>query len=193
VLAGEGRESELFYFWPQYGYVEFGPPNEDGCCEIIGTSFHNLVMPLIRYCTGDYAQLVKPGANCEFPWPAVADVVGREQEFLVSKSGRRISLTAFNMHTAIFDGLYALQFYQEEPGVAEFRYVAGPDFHRSRGEAIKAGIRDKLGDDFEIVLCEVKETVKTARGKNRWLVSRLVNAKPGGRPEASCDNGAGRL
>jgi len=178
VLAGEGRQSELFYFWPQYGYAEFGPPDEEGLCEVIGTSFHNLVMPLIRYRTGDYVRLADPqkDGDLEFPWPAVSEVAGREQEFLVSATGRRISLTAFNMHDAIFDDLYAVQFYQEEPGRAEFRYVPGPNFHRSRLTQIEAGIRRKLGDDFQIVLREVKETEKTARGKHRWLVSKLPSA-----------------
>lgn len=175
VLAGEGRHSELFYFFPQYGFVEFGPPNEDGLCEIIGTSFHNFAMPLIRYRTGDYARLADPhtDGDLEFPWPAVSDIAGREQEFLVTATGRRISLTAFNMHDGIFDDLYAVQFYQDEPGLAEFRYVAGPRFHSSRLPGIEAGIRRKLGDDFKVVLREVQETEKTPRGKHRWLVSKL--------------------
>ncbi len=207
VLAGEGRHSELFYFWPQYGLVEFGPPDPEGLREVIGTSFHNLAMPLVRYRTGDYVRLWEDSSKfkvqssklaedaaadqnyalritdyasritdhaLEFPWPAVAEIAGRGQEFLVSASGRRISLTAFNMHDAIFDDLYAVQFYQEEPGQAEFRYVPGPQFHRSRLEPIEAGIRRKLGDDFEVVMREVKETEKTERGKHRWLVSRLA-------------------
>ena len=175
VLAGEGRKSELFYFWPNYGFVEFGPPDAEGLCEIIGTSFHNLVMPLVRYRTGDYARLADPrrDGDLEFPWAAVSEVAGREQEFLVSGTGRRISLTAFNMHDTIFDDLYAVQFFQEQAGVAEFRFVAGPQFNRTRLPQIEAGIRRKLGDDFQIVLREVKETEKTARGKHRWLVSRL--------------------
>ena len=178
VLAGEGRDSELFYFWPQYGFVEFGPPDAEGLCEVIGTSFHNFVMPLVRYRTGDYVRLADPKTDgaLEFPWPAVSAVEGREQEFLVSAGGRRISLTAFNMHGAIFDDLYAVQFYQEEPGRAEFRYVPGPRFHTSRLAAIAAGIRHKLGDDFQIELRAVGETEKTARGKHRWLVSRLAGA-----------------
>jgi phenylacetate-CoA ligase len=175
VLAGEGRKSELFYFWPTYGFVEFGPPNEDGLCEVIGTSFHNRVMPLIRYRTGDYVRVANPRADGEpeFPWPAVSGVDGREQEFLVSASGRRISLTAFNMHDAIFDGLYAVQFYQEERGRAEFRFVPGPEFSRTRLPQIEAGIRRKLGDDFAVTLREVRETEKTSRGKHRWIVSTL--------------------
>lgn len=176
VMAGEGTTSELFYFFPQYGFVEFGPPDEEGLREVIGTSFHNLVTPLIRYRTGDYVRVVGPGqtSNLEFPWPAVVDIAGREQEFLISATGRRISLTAFNMHDAVFDDLYAVQFYQEEAGVTEFRYVAGPHFSSTRLSAIQESIRRKLGDDFRISLREVRETEKTKRGKHRWLVSSLA-------------------
>jgi phenylacetate-CoA ligase len=178
VLAGEGKESELFYFWPQYGFVEFGPPDEDGLREVIGTSFHNLAMPLIRYRTGDYVRLAQATdvSNLEYPWPAALEIAGREQEFLVSATGRRISLTAFNMHDAVFDHLYAVQFYQDHPGVAEFRFVAAPQFHSSRLAQIEQGIRRKLGDDFQITFRAVEEVEKTTRGKHRWLVSKLPEA-----------------
>jgi phenylacetate-CoA ligase len=123
----------------------------------------------------------------EFPWPAAVEIVGREQEFLVSATGRRISLTAFNMHDSIFDDIYAVQFYQEEPGRAEFRYVPGPGFHASRLAKIEDRIRHKLGDDFEIEMRAVKEVEKTARGKHRWLVSRLAEASA----KAGNSSGAG--
>lgn len=184
ILAAEGRMSELYYFYPQYGLVEFGPPDEEGMREVIGTSFHNLAMPLIRYRTGDFVRLAgesRPEKPNEFFWPAAVEVTGREQEYLVSGSGRRISLTAFNMHDDIFDHLYAVQFYQEEPGRAEFRYLPGPHFHHSRLPAIAAGIRRKLGDDFQIELREVKEVEKTARGKHRWVISQIkqgIEEKP---------------
>ena len=175
VLAGEGAQSELFYFFPQYGFVEFGPPDEEGLREVIGTSFHNLAMPLIRYRTGDCVRLAEPEdvSSLEYPWPAAVEIAGRQQEYLVSATGRRISLTAFNMHDAVFNDLYAVQFYQERPGLAEFRYVAGPRFHGSRLTRIEESIRRKLGDDFQITFREVKEVEKTARGKHRWLVSQL--------------------
>ena len=175
VLAGEGVTSELFYFWPTYGFVEFGLPDEHGLSEVIGTSFHNEVMPLIRYRTGDYVRVQAPDGDqkAEYPWPAVSEISGREQEFLVTATGRRVSLTAFNMHDQIFDGLYAVQFYQEQPGCAEFRYVSGPDFHASRLTDIEKRIRRKLGEDFSIELRAVKETEKTSRGKSRWLISKL--------------------
>jgi phenylacetate-CoA ligase len=178
VLAGEGAQSELFYFFPQYGFVEFGPSDAEGLREVIGTSFHNLAMPLIRYRSGDCVRLAEPAdaSSLEYPWPAAVEIAGRQQEFLVGANGRRISLTAFNMHDAVFDDLYAVQFYQERPGVAEFRYVAGPRFHGSRLTGIEESIRRKLGDDFQIAFREVKEVEKTARGKHRWLVSQLPEA-----------------
>jgi phenylacetate-CoA ligase len=189
VLAGEGRTSELFYFEPHYGFVEFGPPDSEGLREVIGTSFHNLAMPLVRYRTGDYVRVVESSLfptdhqqltttprppTLDFPWPAVSEIAGRAQEFLVSATGRRISLTAFNMHDSVFDNLYAVQFYQEEPGQVEFRYVPGPRFHASRLAAIEGGIRRKLGDDFQISSRAVHQVEKTARGKHRWLVSKLA-------------------
>ncbi|HYE33049.1 MAG TPA: hypothetical protein VEH27_16605 [Methylomirabilota bacterium] len=176
VLAGEGKNSELFYFYPQYGFVEFGPPDDEGLREVIGTSFHNLAMPLVRYRTGDYVRLADPAQTPhEFPWVAASEVAGREQEFLVSASGRRISLTAFNMHDRIFDDLYAVQFYQDEPGRAVFRYMPGPQFDSTRLATIETGIRRKLGDDFALELMAVSEVEKTARGKHKWLVSKLAN------------------
>ncbi len=173
VLAAEGVQSELAYFWPHYGYVEFGEPDEDGLREVIGTTFHNMAMPLVRYHTGDLVRLAKPDARREFAWPAVEEIAGRGQEFILTGTGRRISLTAFNMHDAIFDGLYAVQFYQSEPGVAEFRYVPSPGFHSSRLAGIENGILRKLGNDFRLVLREVGEVEKTPRGKQSWLVSKL--------------------
>ena len=118
-------------------------------------------------------RLAKPGARREYAWPAVEEIAGRGQEFLVTGSGRRISLTAFNMHDAIFDGLYAVQFFQSEQGVAEFHYIPSPEFHTSRLPQIENAIRRKLGDDFRLVLLEVGEIEKTPRGKHTWLISRL--------------------
>ena len=173
VLAAGGRKTNFYYFVPQYGFAEFGPPNADGLREVIGTSFHNFVMPLVRYRTGDYVRLAEGASNFEFPVSAASEIAGREQEFLLTATGRKISLTAFNMHDSIFDDLYAVQFFQDKPGIAEFRYIAGPSFDRSRLKQIEGGIRRKLGDDFELTLKPVNEVEKTAAGKHKWLVSTV--------------------
>lgn len=175
VLAGQGVRSNHLYFWPGYGYVEFGPPDAERHREIIGTSFHNHVMPLIRYRTGDYVKLPEK-ADVELPFVEVAAVIGRDYEFLVSAGGRRISLTAINMHDRIFDGLLAVQFAQERAGVVEFRYQPGPRWQATGLERIRHGLLAKLGDDFNLRLVAVDEVEKTTAGKHRWLVGALTGA-----------------
>ncbi len=172
VLAGQGKTSNHLYFWPGYGYVEFGVPTADGFCEVIGTSFHNHVMPLIRYRTGDFVKLAEH-RDAEYAMVEVEAVVGREYEFLISAKGRRISLTAINMHDRIFDGLLAVQFFQEQEGRVEFRYQPGPQWQPSRVDALSRGLFAKLGDDFQLVLTAVDEVEKTSSGKHRWLVTTL--------------------
>ena len=182
VLAAQGRTSNHLHFWPTYGFVEFGETNADGHREIIGTSFHNHVMPLIRYRTGDYCSSVfrnrdagGDDSESEFraTWPAVEAVVGRDYEFLISATRRRISLTAINMHDNIFNGLMAVQFFQERPGEVECRFQPGPQWQSIREEAMRAGLLKKLGDDFTLTLREVKEVEKTSVGKHKWLVTKL--------------------
>lgn len=171
VLAAQGRTSNHLHFWPTYGFVEFGEANADGHREIIGTSFHNHVMPLIRYRTGDYCKPTLHGR--EFDWPAVEAVVGRDYEFLISATGRRISLTAINMHDNIFDGLLAVQFFQERLGEVECRFQPGPQWQSTRAKAMRTGLLKKLGDDFTLTLREVKEVEKTSAGKHKWLVTKI--------------------
>lgn len=169
VLAGQGRQSDHLYFWPTYGFVEFGEPDAEGLREVIGTSFHNRAMPLIRYLTGDRVRLSeKP--DRELPMIEVDAVEGRDYEFLVSATGRRISLTAINMHDRIFDGLLAVQFAQGRPGQVEFRYQPGPGWPSTRLDAMHAGLLHKLGDDFSLLMRQVAAVEKTPAGKHRWLV-----------------------
>ena len=177
VLASQGRRSNHLYFWPTYGYVEFGEADAAGHREIIGTSFHNHVMPLIRYRTGDYVKLATQ-PDAELPMVEVEAVVGRDYEFLVSATGRRISLTAINMHDRIFDGLLAVQFFQERAGVVEFRYQPGPQWQSAQLDAMRAGLLRKLGDDFTLTLQQVQEVEKTSAGKHRWLITKLRDSSP---------------
>lgn len=160
VLAAQRAGSPGLHFWPAYGFVEFGEPDAEGNREIIATSFHNHVMPLIRYQTGDL-------------WSPGSQVIGRDYEFLISRTGRRISLTAMNMHDDLFDGLLAVQFHQHEPGVVECHLQPTPAWSRDREAAIRAGLLRKLGDDFDLTLRVVAQIEKTSTGKHRWLVTTL--------------------
>lgn len=172
LLAGQGVRSNHLYFSPLYGYVEFGEENRDGCREIIGTTFHNHVMPLIRYRTGDFARFPAQ-ARCELQGFEIESVVGRDYEFIVSHTGRKISLTAINMHDRVFDGLIGVQFYQRDPGIVEFRYQAGRHWNVTAVKPILSALQRKLGDDVTVTLRQVDEVAKTKAGKHVWLITDL--------------------
>lgn len=176
VLAAQGRGSDLLHFWPTYGWMELGPPDAQGNREIIGTSFHNLVMPLVRYRTGDHARLPEE-AGREFPWPAIEGVVGRDYEFLLGRDGRRVSLTALNLHDGFFTDVLALQFHQSEPGGARVCYVPAPGFTADTLRQIQQSLQSKLGDDFMLQFEQVNDVERTAAGKHRWLITTLQEGK----------------
>jgi phenylacetate-CoA ligase len=171
MLAAQGATSDHLYFWPTYGYAELGQPNAEGLCEVIGTSFHNHVMPLIRYRTGDYVR--RPStAHRELPMVEVESVAGREQEFLISSTGRRISLTAINRHDEVFNGMLAVQFVQKSAGKVELHCLPGPAW-KDNLQQIQDTIAEQLGADFSLETKVVDAVKKTAAGKHRWLVGGL--------------------
>lgn len=173
VLAGEGRDNSGFYFCPTYGYVEFGRPSTDGLCEVIGTSFHNHVMPLVRYRTGDYVRLTRDGATRELSWPCVTEIAGRESEFVIASDGRRVPLTVVNMHDDCYDGWSTLQFHQAKPGEMEVCYVPGVGFQDDSILRIETRLLQCLGPGFALRFRAVTEVHRTEAGKRRWLVSTL--------------------
>lgn len=173
VLAAQGCRSNHLYFWPGYGLAELGSPDAEGRREVIGTSFHNHVMPLIRYRTGDYVQLPET-PQAELTMLEIATVVGREHEFLIGVEGRRIPLTAINRHDDVFEGLLAVQFVQTQAGVVAFRYQPGPRWNPDHQPRLAAALRRRLGADFDVRLEARAELEKTAAGKHRWLITTLA-------------------
>jgi phenylacetate-CoA ligase len=177
VLAGEGRDSERFYFWPGYGLVEWGPEDAQGFREIIATGFHNAAYPFLRYRTGDYARVAPPD-GAEFPWQSAEVIRGRGEEFLVGAGGRKVSLTALNRHDDLFRGLLSVQFHQEEEGEVEMRYVKAADHPEESVREVLEEIRALLGDDFCVTMRAVNDVEKRANGKARWITG--VFAEGGG-------------
>ena len=79
--------------------------------------------------------LGQAGCRARIAWPAVEEIAGRGQEFLVGKWSP--NLHRLQYARLDFDGLYAVQF-QAEPGVAEFRYIPSAQFHSSRWPGLRA-------------------------------------------------------
>jgi len=177
ALAGFCEYEDTYHVLPSYGYAELldqdnkpiTQPGQSG--EIVATSFIMYATPMIRYRTRDIARLKGwQCPSCKRPYQIWDHIEGRLQEFIVTKDNRRISMTALNFHTNIFDQLKQFQFYQDTPGVVEMHVI--PKKEPINWEPIKNGLQTKL-TDMEIIFKTVTDIPLTIRGKHRFLIQKL--------------------
>lgn len=180
VLAGFCEYEDTYHVLPQYGYAELVDKNGNPVTkigevgEIVGTSFIMHATPFIRYRTGDLAKL--KGWNCSScgrPYQIWESIEGRLQEFIVTSTGRYISMTSINMHDDIFDHIRQFQFYQEEKGHVTFRYIPKNTCTKEVVNDMKRRLLIKLGDDIELEMEAVEEIPLTSRGKHRFLIQKV--------------------
>ena len=155
----------------RYGYCELvgakgnvlNSKSEKG--ELVGTSFDNWAMPLIRYRTNDFTSYddaeKKIFNKIEGRWL---------QEYLDGKNGEQITLTALNMHSDVLRNVSQYQFCQSKPGSVKMIVIAKSDYSDDDSKAILEAMNSKAGHaiDFSI---ELAETMKlSARGKFRKII-----------------------
>jgi phenylacetate-CoA ligase len=181
ALAGFCEHEDTYHVLPQYGYAELlgqdgrlvNEPGQRG--EIIATSFIMHGTPFIRYRTKDFATLKSKGCpSCGRPYVVWEQIDGRLQEFLITSTGRLISMTAINMHDDIFDHIRQFQFFQEEKGKVAFRYIPKESCNPGILDDMKRRLMVKLGDDVNLGLEQVSEIPLTSRGKHRFLIQKLT-------------------
>ena len=180
VLAGYCEHSPTYHVLPQYGYAELldshgervRTPGQIG--EVVATSFLMYATPMIRYRTRDFAVFKSSGCGeCGRPYEVWDRIEGRLQEFVVTRTGRLISMTAINMHDRTFDGVRQFQFHQQERGKLTLNYVPRPECDDSALSFLRSRLFEKLGKDISLHLQAVEEIPLTARGKHRFLIQEL--------------------
>jgi phenylacetate-CoA ligase len=180
VLAGFCEHESTYHVLPQYGFAELidekgNPVSEPGKRgEIVGTSFISNVTLFLRYRTQDFAVLKGWGcSSCGRPYQIWERIDGRLQEFIVTASGRLISMTAINMHDDVFDHVWQFQFYQKQIGEVVFRYIPKPTCTATIVEDMKKRLLLKLGTDVQLAMQAVDRIPLTKRGKHRFLIQEL--------------------
>jgi len=180
ALAGFCEYEDTYHVLPQYGYAELIGPNGEPVSEpgqrgeIVATSFIMHATPFIRYRTEDFATLKCHGCpSCGRPYPVWERIDGRLQEFIVTATGRLISMTAINMHDDIFDHIFQFQFAQDEKGKVTFKYIPKPSCPPDVVSDMRKRLMVKLGEDVDLAMEAVPEIPLTSRGKHRFLVQKL--------------------
>lgn len=181
IFAGECEKSTKYHIFSEYGYTELVDSNdkvisEDGVIgELVGTSFNNFAMPFIRYRTADYSSYSQEQeCECERNYKLLNSVEGRWlQEMIITSQGNKISITAMNMHSNIFDNVKAFQFYQDTPGICIIKLVRKDSFTLYDEKNIYAELKKKLGAYIDLKVEYVNEIPRTIGGKYRFVVQKL--------------------
>jgi phenylacetate-CoA ligase len=158
---GSWRNGEITYELERvYGHSEnYAVPGFG--LEVVGTSYWNNVMPLIRYRTQDYGE-IRDGV--------LRHLEGREQEFLVTKSGTKMPGLCIDIDDYTFDYVEVFQVVQNQKGRLEFHLKPRAEYTEAIGQRILASQRSRLGDNFDLSVVVTDHIERTSSGKIRRYV-----------------------
>lgn len=155
--------STRYTFEKVYGYTENFVHN-DGMHEIVGTSYWDDVMPLIRYRTQDMGKIENG---------TIMNLDGREQEFLLAKSGALIPGFTISIDKFTWEYVSIFQVVQNEPGKIEFHIVPRATFNPEVESRILESQTSKWGSFFDMKIVLKNEIPKTHGGKLRLIINNL--------------------
>lgn len=179
VLAGECEVSNHYHIFPEYGITEVvdesGKNVSKGLGEIVGTSFNNYAMPLIRYKMGDLGELRNNKCDCGREYPLFERVEGRSQDIIITRDNSKITLTAliFGQHFNAFSHIKELQLVQEKKGELTFKIVKSDKFSNNDEKEILEKIKGISHDLIDLDFLYVDSIQKTQRGKHRFLIQNV--------------------
>lgn len=154
AILANGGESLCYRPFVTYGMTEVLNGH------LVGTSYHNFDMPLIRYDTGDEVKEIEqtPGGLCE----AFEVSVGRQGDYLEDKGGKKIPITAFvfGRHHHAFDVVDYVQLRQTVAGKCTLFVVND----KSHCEDLYS-LFDLKGVDIDFDVRTLNAPIRTAAGK----------------------------
>ncbi|MBC8027909.1 MAG: hypothetical protein H7Y89_18110 [Steroidobacteraceae bacterium] len=171
-----------YRFLPGYSYVEFIPHvgllpegSPDRLYEIVGTSFWNSLMPLVRYRTGDLVRLPASWGAVELEELSLGlrsfpGILGREQEVMVCPSGVR--LTGLDSIPDEVEHVLRIQIVQETLDSARIRVVPSEAFNDEDSARLLANVRSKLPGDVKLGIEVAQWLERTPRGKTPLIIHR---------------------
>jgi phenylacetate-CoA ligase len=145
----------------------------DGPGYLVGTTFHNLVMPLIRYRMSDQTAWKQGVCSCGRAYPMIEPIAGKFEDVIFGAEGEPVSPS---LVTFAFKGVHHIdssQVAQVSPGVWEVRIVPAANYSDSDGRQIIQNIHSLVDARIQVRTKLVREIPRTAAGKYRWVVNEM--------------------
>ena len=183
VFASNKPNDYKFHIYPQYGFTEVLTKSrlkqtlgKKG--NIIGTSFWNTSMPLIRYDTQDIGVVSKYPDISESTYSFVLDQIsGRSQDFILTNLNSIIPVTALNVTCSRFHEINRVRFHQKEPGAVELNIELLPDITTFDTNLLIEELKTLTKNSITFIPKKVDSISPTKNGKHVYLIQEL-NIKP---------------
>lgn len=155
----------------QYSHVEYLPVG-DGTFEIVGTTLHNKVMPIIRYNMHDLVEISDEPCLCGAKGRNVVKIHGRNTGYIDLPNGR-LAETPLAFLFKGMENVVEAQIVQKEDKQIVIRVVRDTSFNSENERMLLAHISDFIPAAL-FRLEYVERIERDARGKFRYVLNEGV-------------------
>jgi phenylacetate-coenzyme A ligase PaaK-like adenylate-forming protein len=178
VFSGECDRHAGHHLAMEYGLAETvdgeGRPTSQGSIgKLVGTSLHNLAMPLIRYVTNDMTALRPTACPCGRNLELMDDVTTKAEDVLTLKDGRLISPSVLTHPFKPLVSIEGSQIVQTAPDAVTVRLVPGRDYTSALTAHLIHELQARLGDDVQVKVELVDHLEPGVNGKFKWVISHV--------------------
>ena len=178
VFSHECDRHEGHHLALEYGVTEVtdadGHPLPIGSVgRLIGTSLHNLGMPLIRYVTNDMSALLSKTCSCGRHLALMQDVTTKAEDVLTLGDGRLISPSVLTHPFKPLDCIEGSQIVQTAPNVVVVRLIPRSTYTDGHTRHLVHELKARLGDDVSVDVQFVDQLETSKNGKFKWVISRV--------------------
>ncbi len=146
-------------------------PGEPG--EAVITGLTSLAQPFIRYRTGDVLRLSAEPAKGGQGLHVIAEVAGRQTDFIIAPDGRVIHALAVIYVLRAVPGIARFKCIQHATDRMEVQVVPAAGWDEAAHSAVVAGLRERLGETLQVELKVLDDIPPETSGKHRYVVSHV--------------------
>lgn len=157
-----------------YSHVEIldedGQPT-DGYGFVVGTTYHNDAMPLVRYRLSDRTRW-KPGrCACGRAFPMIEEVTGKFEDSITGSDGKVVSPSVLTFAFKGVENIRRSQVAQVGPAHWQVRLVPEAGFTRADEQKLIDNIHHLVDPKVRVEVVIKEDLPNTAAGKFRWVVN----------------------
>ncbi|MDJ0594137.1 MAG: hypothetical protein QNJ72_29875 [Pleurocapsa sp. MO_226.B13] len=162
-----------YHYAMDYSLIEFLPTEQNDLYKVVGTTFHNRAMPLIRYDTGDFVRINNYDrfCSCGRAFPLVESIEGRIEDYVVTPSGKYVG--AMGISFLNVNNLIEAQIIQEKLNLLRVLIVATENFTARDEKVLLRNIQQRVGYEMKIAIEKTDKIQRTKRGKLKITISLL--------------------